>query len=97
MLDIKNMRKVVLINVYIPPQGSYKTACKQLLDAIKGADLKENANICLLGDFNINLKDKKYLVSATETWGLKQLISQDTRLGITEGNLKGSCIDTLYD
>ena len=71
MLDIKNMRKVlmVLINVYIPPQGSYKTACKQLLDAIKGADLKENAEIFLLGDFNINLKDNKYLLSVLQKPG----------------------------
>ena len=72
-----------------------------MYDAIREADLKDNAEIFLLGDFNMNFKDKKSpavteLASTLNVWGLKQLITEDTRLGLYEGNIKGSCIDNIF-
>ena len=55
-LEIKNMRRVVVVNIYRPPQGDYKKACKMLNEAIGKADLKHNAELFLMGDFNINWK-----------------------------------------
>ena len=100
-LEFKNMRKIVIINVYRPPQGDYKNACKSIHNAIKEADLKDNAEIFLMGDFNINLFDKKSpmvreLESTTAFWGLKALISDSTRMGNVQGTLKGSCIDNIF-
>ena len=39
-LENKNMRRVVLINTYRPPQGDYKKACKFIHDAILRIMLK---------------------------------------------------------
>ena len=55
----------------------------------------------LLGDFNIDLKDRaspmcRELDSTTAFWGLKALIKEDTRLGQSNGVLRGSCIDNIF-
>ena len=39
-LENSNLRRIILINVYRPPQGNYRTACTLISDAIKAADLK---------------------------------------------------------
>ena len=100
-LDIKNMRKIVIVNVYRPPQGDYKSACRAIHNAISDANLKDNAEIFLLGDFNINMLDKKSpmmkeLEVTTSFWGLKAFITDCTRFGFLEGELKGSCIDNIF-
>ena len=100
-LDMKKMRKIILINVYRPPQGDYKAACKLIHEAIGKADLKDNVEIFLLGDFNINFRNKtlpstRELTNIAENWGLKQLITENTRFGVNEEHLKGSCIDNIF-
>ena len=57
-IEQSHMRRIVVINVYRPPQGDSKRACKLIHDSIKEANLKNNAEIFLLGDFNIDLADK---------------------------------------
>ena len=100
-LDMPHMRRIVLINIYRPPQGDYKKACKLIHNAIKDADLKDNVEIFVLGDFNIDMKDRKStktkeLDFTMSTWGLKQLIKGLTRMGLVDGVIKGSCIDNIF-
>ena len=100
-LEAKNMRRVVIINIYRPPQGDYKKACKLIHEAIKNANLKDNVEIFLMGDFNINWRDKKSLAtreleSTVTIWGLKPQITSSTRLGLLNGIVKSSCIDNIF-
>ena len=100
-LDIKNMRKIVIVNIYRAPQGDYKVACKTIHNAISDANLKDNAEIFVLGDFNINMLDKKSpmvreLETTTSYWGLKAFIKGRTRFGLSGGEVRGSCIDNIF-
>ena len=36
-LEVKNMRRMIIVKIYRPPQGGYKAACKLIHNAIKGA------------------------------------------------------------
>ena len=100
-LEMKNLRRIVVINIYRPPQGDYKKACKLAHEAVRDAGLKDNVDIFLMGDFNINFGDKrspatKEWISTMDLWGLKQLINGYTRLGVGNETLKGSCIDNIF-
>ena len=57
-IKLHNVRPIVLINVYRPPQGDYKKCCALISEALLKANLKENVEIYLL-DFNINYDDRK--------------------------------------
>ena len=105
LLECTNRRRVVIINIYRPPQGDYKAdykaACKSINDALNKANLKDNVEIFLLGDFNINMKDRgsaltKELVFTTSLWNLKPVIKESTRFGIVDGRLVESCIDSIF-
>ena len=57
--------------------------------------------IFVLGDFNINWRDKKSpatreLETTTAIFGLKPQIKGSTRLGLTNGMVKSSCIDNIF-
>ena len=96
-LEVKNMKRIVIINVYRPPKGDYKAGCKLIHEAIKRADLKDNVEIFLMGDFNIDLKDRsskatRELKTTTELWGLRPLFNKITR----PNGSKGSCIDNIF-
>ena len=103
-LEIQSMKRVVVINVYRPPQGDYKKACRLNNDALVSADLKDNVDIFLLGDFNIDLKNKtsaatKELLTTTSIWGLPAQIKGITRpnTGATNDEIgRGSCIDNIF-
>ena len=100
-LDMKHMRRIVIINVYRPPQGNYKRACKLIHESLKEADLKDNAEVFLLGDFNIDMAistspQAKELSYTTGVWGLKPLIKGKTRMGTNRGVLQASCIDNIF-
>ena len=45
-----NVRPILVVNVYRPPQGDYKKCCELLIDAFNRADLKDNTEIYILGD-----------------------------------------------
>ena len=99
-IENKNMRRIVIINTYRPPQGDYKKACTLIHESIKEANLKDNAEIFLVGDFNINWKDKqapatKELGNTVAVWGLKPQIKGVTRIGLVNGVIKNSCIDNI--
>ena len=101
LVKIKNLRDIVIINIYRPPQGDYKKACKIINESIAKANLKDNAEIYLMGDFNIDLKDKnspatKELLFATGSYGLSPQIKETTRFSYRNGVSKKSCIDQIY-
>ena len=54
----QNCRDVVVCNVYRPPKGDLKKAISYLDDGLKTLNLSK-LDIFLLGDFNINYKNKK--------------------------------------
>ena len=100
-IESKVMRRIVIINVYRPPQGDYKEACRQIQNAIGVADLKDNAEIFLMGDFNINFSDKKSpmtreLDSTVSYWDLRVCITNVTRVGCVMRVVKASCIDNIF-
>ena len=101
-LEFENMRRIVIINVYRPPQGNYKAACKIISDAIRDANLKDNVEIFLIGDFNIDLMNKRSpatreLDSVALVWGLKAQITGITRPTFVDGQFSGgSCIDNIF-
>ena len=100
-LEHKSRRRIVIINIYRPPQGDYKLACKIINEALTKANLKDNVDIFLMGDFNINLNDRKSALTkelefTTSLWGLKPLIKSNTRFGLVDGKLIESCIDNIF-
>ena len=101
MISHKSRRDIVVVNVYRPPQGDYKEASKLLNNAFTKANLKDNTDIFLMGDFNIDWKDnrssaKKELEFLTGSLGLSPLIRNSTRYGVRQGMLSKSCIDLIF-
>ena len=96
-VNLENLRPIVILNVYRPPQGDYKVFCREILNRVHLANLKDNAEIYLMGDMNIDVTDKtssetKELILTTKILGLSQHISGRTRFGLT----KYSCIDLIF-
>ena len=60
-LNVLNLREIILINIYRPPQGSLKN-CIDLLskftDNILGL-CKSDAELYFMGDFNVDFLDKE--------------------------------------
>ena len=57
MVELNNVRPIVVINVYRPPQCNCRTACRYISEAFENANLKDNTDIFLLGDFNVIFLD----------------------------------------
>ena len=100
-VKIPNMRPLVILNVYRPPQGEYKTACKIINDSIAKANLKSNTEIYLMGDFNIDLLIKtspaaKELLFTTGSNGLFPKVQEATRFSSRNGTPKKTCIDQIF-
>ena len=78
-ISLQNVRPIVIINVYRPLQGDYKKCCTALMDVFAKADLKDNTDFFLLGDFDIDMYSKdaastRELAFTTAVLGLKQQI-----------------------
>ena len=102
-LSIDNIRPIMIVNVYRPPQGDYKTACKLILESIDKADLKDNTEIYMLGDFNIDFKPLnskspafKELDFTAKALGLTQLINDPTRIQHRNGLECSSTLDLIF-
>ena len=88
-VSIPNVRPIVVVTVYRPPQGNIKTCCDAINLAFDKAGLKDNTDIFLLGDFNVNFDDRKgqgfrELDFTTQAIGLRQQIQTPTRLSQLE-------------
>ena len=92
-----NVRPILILNVYRPPQGDCKSFCKNIQDKIQEANLKDNTEMYIMGDFNVDYLDKRSkdfteLNTSMKSLGLKQIISSPTRYG----NTKNSCLDLIF-
>ena len=78
-----NSRTILIGNIYRPPQGNIETFTQVLEDILAGMDLSK-IEIFIMGDFNIDILDKKNpstkkLLELIKTFGLRQLIKKPTR------------------
>ena len=94
-LKIPNLRPIVILNAYRPPQGDYKTACKIINDSITNTNLKPNTEIYLMGDLNIDLLDKgspatKELLFTAGLNNLDPKILVPTRTSVRIGGVKAT-------
>ena len=98
-LKIPNIREIVIINLYRPPQGNIKTFCDKLNDDLSTFNSSKKIEFYLIGDFNINMLNKssdefKELCNVTNSFGLKQLINNVTRFSKNDnclGNIFSNC------
>ena len=100
-MSLDNVRPIVIVNIYRPPQGDYKKCCNSIVEAFTNADLKENSDIFIMGDFNINLNDKltpesRELMFTMGALGLRQIINDSTRVSFRNGQRIASKIDLIF-
>ena len=93
----------MVVNVYRPPQGDYKAACKSIFESFDKANMIDNTEIYILGDFNIDFKTTnsksptfKELDFTTKALGLAQLINGLTRISYTNGAESSSTLDLIF-
>ena len=95
--DGENVKKCILINIYRPPQGNIENFTESFLNNITILNNRyPNAEMILLGDFNLNVLDKKsdeakYVKWLEQATGLKQQIE-----GFPRYSNNNSCIDLLF-
>ena len=100
-LLLEHVRPIVVINIYRPPQGNYKEACRLILEAFDRADMKDNTEIYVMGDFNINYKDSKSpefkeLDFSMRALGLNQLLREVTRVSFRNGVDSSTILDLVF-
>ena len=91
----------MVVTVYRPPQGNCKKGCEFLNLAFERANLKDNTDVFLMGDFNINFGDRntpeyKELSFTTQALGLKQFITEPTRYGLRNGVQTETILDLIF-
>ena len=100
-LEVNNMRPVVVVSIYRPPQGDYTKCIRYIEEAFDQANLKDNTDIFLLGDFNIDFSDKrdmkkKELDFMARSLGLTQKIKGSTRSALRNGVLSETTLDLIF-
>ena len=55
----QGLRKIVVANIYRPPQGNPQEFCSKLTQFLTTLDLPHNEDLFLMGDFNIDVLDSK--------------------------------------
>ena len=96
-VKIKNMKRILLINVYQPPSGIYKKICTKIYDSISNANIKDNTDMFIMGDMNIDILDnnsplKKELENTMRRLGLININKSYTR----HSKNRNSCIDLIF-
>ena len=100
-VTLENVRPIVIVTAYRPPQGNSKRCCELIGDSFDRANMKDNTDMFLLGDFNIDFMDRlgpayKDLDFVTRLLGLRQLMVTPTRISFRDGVIKESLIDLLF-
>lgn len=77
--------KINLIDLYRPPDGNYKACIDELERVCTEIKSRNDGNLAILGDFNIDLNDQshaasKYLVDFCIRNNLSQLVQHSTRV-----------------
>ena len=91
-----NSKVIIIGNLYRPPQGNIEN-CTQVLENALDDIYMNRTEVYLMGDFNIDLLDKKNpatkkLIDLTKPYGLRQLIKHPTRCS----NDKNSILDLIF-
>ena len=90
-------KNYILINVYRPPQGNIDNFNEKILDNITYLNnTYPNAEIIMLGDFNLNILNKnsdefRHVKWIEQSTGLKQHVN-----GVTRYSNTNSCIDLIF-
>ena len=100
-LSLDNVRPIVIVTIYRPPQGNYTKCCDIISEAFERANLKDNTDIFLLGDFNIDFRDRntpsyKELDFITKSLSLREVIKSPTRVSFREGVKTEKAIDLIF-
>ena len=95
-LVIPNMRQIILVILYRPPQGSIPKFIENLYDTLTNINRNANSEIYILGDFNMDMLDKKSqnikdLIQNMKIFGGLPLINDYTRKSSTS-----TCIDQIF-
>ena len=90
---MQNSKDIVIGVVYRPPNGDVENFCEKLITSCDDIGVNHTKDIFLMGDFNINYlavneRHKKLLTNMESLTGLKQLITQPTRMT--------NCIDLIF-
>ena len=92
-INMENSKNIIIGIIYRPPQGNVNSCCETLVNNVNDITQEGNADVFLMGDFNINYFDKqsadyKCLHRFEMLTNLKQYIQKPTR--------KNHCIDLAY-
>ena len=95
-LDLEHVRQMIVINIYRPPQGSISKFIETLSDTLTKMKRTANSEIYILGDFNIDMLDKKSknakdLFLNIKIFGGLPLIHEFTRK-----SSNSTCIDQIF-
>ena len=85
VISLPLTRKIIVANVYRPPQGDPKSFGKSLCDSISKIMSGDSVEVYIMGDMNIDVSKNgsaasKDLTERLKSMGIKQLIKQHTRL-----------------
>ena len=90
-------RKIVIVNVYRPPQGDTEVFGRILKVGVTEVKVKDNSEVYVMGHMNINAGDKnsataKNLDTILKSCGLRHLLKTCTRFSATSR----ATIDLIY-
>ena len=100
-LEIDNLRPIVVVTIFRPRQGDSKRCNSIINNAFERANLKDNAEVFMVGDFNVNFSYKqaiktKELDFMAKLLGLKQVIKSSTRTSFRDEIKLESQLDLIF-
>ena len=96
-INIKNMRRILIVNTYRPPSGDYKNFCNIIRDSIVNSNIKNNTDIFIMGDMNIDILDTKSIAKKELDLTMKKLCLKNINKEYTrQSQYKNSCIDLIF-
>ena len=89
------------MNIYRPPKGDYKKGCKLITEGFEKAVLRDNTEIFIMGDFNIDFSKTttpsyKELDFTMRLLGLPQFVLDPTRSYFKDGINHCSRLDLIF-
>ena len=95
-LNIPNVRQIVILNLYRPPQGSVSVFIEKLNESIDKLQMNRNAELYIMGDFNVNMLDKKSQQTKDLLLTMKMLGGLPLIQEYTRKSTNPSCIDQIF-
>ena len=100
-VSINNVRPITVVNIYRPPQGDYKNACKLINEAFEKDNMKDNTDVFVPGDFNINFGNTssrlfKELDFTMKSLRMTQFIREPTKISFRNGEDTSTILDLIF-